>query len=153
MTKEEKYNTIVTQIKGLTADEDNLIANLANTAAVLYNNLEQVNWSGFYLWQEGQLVLGPFQGLAACIRIDKGAGVCGTAIAKKETLVVSDVHNFPGHITCDAASKSEIVVPIIIAGEIKGVLDIDSPIKERFNELDQKYLEGVVDILIEQCQW
>ncbi|GAB6100016.1 GAF domain-containing protein [Halanaerocella petrolearia] len=153
MKKEEKYNEIVTKVQGLTADESNVIANLANTAAVLYNDLEQVNWAGFYLWQEGQLVLGPFQGKSACIRIDKGSGVCGTAVEKEETLVVPDVHKFPGHIACDADSESEIVVPIIVEEEVKGVLDIDSPIKERFNEVDQKYLEKVVEIIVAHCQW
>jgi len=153
MNKEEIYKNIILQVRGLTSAEKDLIANLANISAVLYNNLEEVNWAGFYLWQEDQLVLGPFQGKSACVRIAKGKGVCGSAVEKKETLVVKDVHDFPGHIACDAASRSEIVVPIIIDNQIKGVLDIDSPITERFDEVDQGYLEEVVDILIRETEW
>ncbi|OCL27661.1 histidine kinase [Orenia metallireducens] len=153
MTKEEIYQNIILQVKGLTSAESDLMANLANVSAVLYNNLEEVNWAGFYLWKEDQLVLGPFQGKSACVRIAKGKGVCGTSVEKKETLVVKDVHDFSGHIACDAASSSEIVVPIIIDNQIKGVLDIDSPIKARFDEVDQKYLEEVVSILIKETEW
>ncbi|GAB6138140.1 GAF domain-containing protein [Halanaerobaculum tunisiense] len=153
MGKDKIYQRIIQQVEGLTADEDNLIANLANTAAVVYHNLEQINWAGFYLWQEDELVLGPFQGKSACIRIPKGDGVCGTAIATEETLVVPDVDQFPGHIACDSDSQSEIVVPIIVAGEIQGVLDLDSPIQKQFSACDQEYLEEVVAILIDQCQW
>lgn len=153
MNKEEIYQNIILQVKGLISAESDLMANLANISAVLYNNLEEVNWAGFYLWKEDQLVLGPFQGKSACVRIAKGKGVCGSAIEKRETLVVKDVHDFPGHIACDAASSSEVVVPIIIDNQIKGVLDIDSPIKDRFDEVDQKYLEEVVAILIRETEW
>ncbi|PRX32555.1 GAF domain-containing protein [Orenia metallireducens] len=153
MNKEEIYQNIILQVKGLTSAESDLMANLANISAVLYNNLEEVNWAGFYLWKEDQLVLGPFQGKSACVRIAKGKGVCGSAIEKRETLVVKDVHDFPGHIACDAASSSEVVVPIIIDNQIKGVLDIDSPIKDRFDKVDQKYLEEVVAILIRETEW
>ncbi|WP_018249218.1 GAF domain-containing protein [Orenia marismortui] len=153
MKKDKVYENILLQVKGLISAENNLIANLANVSAVLYNNLDQVNWAGFYLWQEEQLILGPFQGKSACVRIEKGKGVCGTSIEKKETLVVEDVHQFSGHIACDSASNSEIVVPIIINDKVKGVLDIDSPIKNRFDRLDQKYLEEIVEILIKGSNW
>ncbi|WP_027339365.1 GAF domain-containing protein [Halonatronum saccharophilum] len=153
MNEVEVYKNILTQVDGLTANEDDLIANLANTAAVLYNELDEVNWAGFYLWKDGELVLGPFQGKPACIRIAKGKGVCGTALEKEQTLIVEDVHQFPGHIVCDAESKSEIVVPIIVEGEVKGVLDIDSPILNRFNNIGKEYLTKIVKILVQRSRW
>jgi L-methionine (R)-S-oxide reductase len=110
--------------------------------------LEQINWVGFYLTENDELVLGPFQGLPACVRIPFGKGVCGTAAKNKKTIIVPDVHLFPGHIACDAASQSEIVVPMVKDGNVIGVLDIDSPIKNRFDETDQKYLEKFVDVII-----
>ena len=123
------------------------IANLANSAALLWQHLPEINWAGFYLMEGGALVLGPFQGKPACIRIPVGKGVCGTAVKEGRTQLVADVHAFPGHIACDSASNSEIVVPIRRNGEIWGVLDIDSPKIGRFTPEDQQGLEGVVAIL------
>lgn len=143
------YELLIKQLHALSEDEKDQIALLANAASLLNQFLDEVNWVGFYLWKDEELVLGPFQGLPACVRIPYGRGVCGTAIKEKKTQLVPDVHAFPGHIACDAASNSEIVVPMIINGEIYGVLDIDSPIKERFDETDQLYLEKFVDALIQ----
>ena len=123
------------------------ISNLANAAALIYTTLEDINWAGFYLLEGNTLVLGPFGGKPACIEIPVGRGVCGTAVAKKETLVVDDVHSFAGHIACDSASKSEIVVPIFSRGEVVGVLDIDSPNHARFGEADKEGLEAIVRII------
>lgn len=122
-------------------------ANLANAAALLWQHLEKINWAGFYKMEEGKLVLGPFQGKPACIVIPVGRGVCGTAVAENKTQLVPDVHDFPGHIACDSASNSEIVLPIHVKGEIWGVLDIDSPFVGRFTAEDQKGLEEFVKIL------
>ncbi|WP_096202663.1 GAF domain-containing protein [Bacillus sp. FJAT-45350] len=143
-TAEENYKMLINQIKALTEDESDQIANLANATALLNQFLNEINWVGFYLHKEDELVLGPFIGLPACVRIKMGKGVCGTAAAERKTQRVADVHQFPGHIACDAASLSEIVIPIIKNDELIGVLDIDSPIKDRFTELDQKYLEEFV---------
>lgn len=144
---EEKYQLLLKQLEALIADETDQIANLANAAALLHHFLEDVNWVGFYLLKENQLVLGPFNGLPACVRIPMGKGVCGTAASERKTLLVPNVHQFPGHIACDAASQSEIVIPIEKDGALLGVLDIDSPSLERFNEIDQKYLESFVRVL------
>jgi len=146
-TKEENYQLLIKQLRSLLEGEKDLIANLANASALLKQFLTEVNWVGFYLLHSNELVLGPFQGLPACVRIPLGRGVCGTAAQKLETIRVKDVHLFPGHIACDAASQSEIVIPIINNNQLVGVLDIDSPIKERFDELDQKYLEQFVKTL------
>lgn len=146
--KEKDYELVLKQLEALISDETDAIANLANASALLYQFLDKVNWTGFYLWKDGELVLGPFQGLPACVRIGFGKGVCGTAVETRRTQLVPDVHQFPGHIACDSASQSEIVVPIIIDGEIFGVLDIDSPVKNRFDNVDQKYLEKFVEVLI-----
>jgi L-methionine (R)-S-oxide reductase len=146
--KEENYQLVKKQLKALIEDEKNRIANLSNAAALLNQFLDRINWVGFYLMDEKELVLGPFQGLPACVRIPVGKGVCGTAVQKGETILVEDVHQFPGHIACDAASQSEIVVPLIKNGEIIGVLDIDSPEKSRFDELDKKMIEEFVEVLI-----
>ncbi|MBD8068990.1 GAF domain-containing protein [Bacillus sp. PS06] len=144
----ENYKLVIKQLKALIEDEPNPIANLANASALLNQFLDNVNWVGFYLTeQENQLVLGPFQGLPACVRIPFGRGVCGTAAANRKTERVEDVHAFPGHIACDAASQAEIVIPIIKDNEVYGVLDIDSPIKNRFDEIDQEYLEEFVQVL------
>ena len=125
-----------------------MIANLANASALLGQYLTEINWVGFYLWKEDQLVLGPFQGWPACVRIAFGKGVCGTAVAQGRTQLVADVHAFPGHIACDARSRSEIVVPMFDAtGKISGVLDIDSPKLSRFDETDKRWLEEFVGIL------
>ncbi|QOR65852.1 GAF domain-containing protein [Cytobacillus suaedae] len=147
-TKEENYQFVIKQLTALIEDEKNTIANLANASALLNQFLENINWVGFYITEGEQLVLGPFQGLPACVRIPFGKGVCGTSAQNKETLRVADVHLFPGHIACDAASASEIVVPMIKNNKVLGVLDIDSPIKDRFDEIDQEYLEKFVDVLV-----
>ncbi|GGD17139.1 GAF domain-containing protein [Pontibacillus salipaludis] len=140
-TKEQNYDLLLKQLKALIEDEPDQVANLANASSLLNQFLDKVNWVGFYIWKQDQLVLGPFQGLPACVRIPSGKGVCGTAIAEGKTQRVADVHEFPGHIACDAASQSEIVVPMYKDGNIFGVLDIDSPVKERFDETDEKYIE------------
>ncbi|CAM3966711.1 GAF domain-containing protein [Mesobacillus thioparans] len=144
---EKNYDLVIKQLKALIEDEKNAIANLSNASALLNQFLDRINWVGFYLMEDGELVLGPFQGLPACVRIKLGKGVCGTAASKKETVRVEDVHAFPGHIACDAASQSEIVVPILKNGNVIGVLDIDSPEKNRFDELDQQKLEEFVEVL------
>lgn len=150
-SREKNYELIGKQLKALIEDEPNRIANLANASALLNQFLERINWVGFYLYEEKeeQLILGPFQGLPACVRIPLGKGVCGTSAIERKTLRVADVHQFPGHIACDAASRSEIVVPIIKDGILVGVLDIDSPEKNRFDGVDEKGLEAFVHILSE----
>ena len=141
------YKALNSQLKALTEGIPYQIANLANASALLWEHLDCVNWAGFYMMEDGALVLGPFQGKTACIRIPVGKGVCGTAVAENATQRVEDVHLFPGHIACDCASNSEIVVPIRKNGEIIGVLDIDSPVKKRFTAEDQAGLEAFVAIL------
>ncbi|MBC5638637.1 GAF domain-containing protein [Ornithinibacillus sp. BX22] len=138
------YQLLIKQLLALVDGETDVIANLSNASALLNQFLDETNWVGFYLWKDDELVLGPFQGLPACIRIGYGKGVCGTAVKERKTQRIEDVNQFPGHIACDSASKSEIVVPIIKDGEIFGVLDIDSPILDRFDETDQVYLEKFV---------
>ncbi|MFW8589746.1 GAF domain-containing protein [Glaciecola sp. 2405UD65-10] len=145
---ESDYHTILGQISALTFNEKDIIANMANISAVLFNSLEEVNWSGFYLLKDDQLVLGPFQGQPACIRIPMGKGVCGSAAEARKTLVIEDVHQFEGHIACDSASNSEIVIPIIKNDQLIGVLDIDSPLFSRFSNNDAVNLNKVVDILV-----
>jgi L-methionine (R)-S-oxide reductase len=147
-TREENYELVIQQLRSLIDGETNFIANLANAAALLNHFLQEINWVGFYLNEGDELVLGPFQGLPACVRIPFGKGVCGTAAKSKKTIIVPDVHLFPGHIACDAASQSEIVVPMIKDENVIGVLDIDSPIKNRFDEIDQQYLEKFVEVII-----
>ncbi|MCB7154074.1 GAF domain-containing protein [Bacillus stercoris] len=140
--KEKDYQLLLKQLEAMTEDETDPIANYANASALLYHSLPEVNWAGFYFAKEedGQLVLGPFQGLPACVRIPFGRGVCGTAYTNGKVERVEDVNAFPGHIACDAASQSEIVLPIRVDGKMVGVLDIDSPVKNRFDEIDEKYL-------------
>ncbi|WP_044642221.1 GAF domain-containing protein [Risungbinella massiliensis] len=152
-TKEEQYELAIKQLRYLLEGETDWLANLANSASHLAEVLGETNWSGFYLMKQGELVLGPFIGKAACVRIPVGKGVCGTAIERGETMLVEDVHAFPGHIACDAASRSEIVIPLKVNGEIIGVLDIDSPVVSRFDQVDQKYLEQYVDTLISMTDW
>ena len=147
-TRTEQYLMLGKQLDALLTGETNRIANLSNAAALLNQFLERINWAGFYLMEDGELVLGPFQGLPACVRIQVGRGVCGTAVSEKKTMLVEDVHQFPGHIACDAASRSEIVIPLIKDGEVIGVLDIDSPELSRFTEEDQKGLEAFTEILM-----
>ena len=145
--KKESYELLLKQLKALLEDEPDAIANLSNASSLLNQFLNDVNWVGFYLWKQDQLVLGPFQGLPACVRIPSGKGVCGTAVSDGKVQRIADVHAFPGHIACDAASQSEIVVPIFKDGEIYGVLDIDSPSKDRFDEEDELYLTKFVETL------
>jgi L-methionine (R)-S-oxide reductase len=147
--REENYDLVKKQLQALLHDEKNQVANLSNASALLNQFLDRVNWVGFYLLDTNdELVLGPFQGLPACIRIPLGKGVCGTAALKKETLLVEDVNQFPGHIACDAASQSEIVVPLLKGEQLIGVLDIDSPELNRFDKLDQQKLEEFVEVLV-----
>ena len=134
-------------LKALLDENDWLITSLSNASALLNEYLPDINWVGFYLMREGDLVLGPFQGKSACVRIKVGKGVCGTSVAEDKPLVVPDVHKFPGHIACDSASNSEIVVPIHHKGEVVGVLDIDSPLFDRFSEVDRVNLEESVRII------
>lgn len=142
------YRQLAEELRGLLAGERDWIANLANSAALIYHSLPDLNWAGFYLLKDGELVVGPFQGKPACVRIAIGKGVCGTAAAQRKTQVVRDVHEFPGHIACDAASNSEIVVPMIRNGELIGVLDLDSPNLARFDEEDRAGLEQFVTVLL-----
>jgi L-methionine (R)-S-oxide reductase len=146
--KEDNYELLKKQLKALVEDEKNHIANLSNASALLNQFLDRINWVGFYLMDQNELVLGPFQGLPACVRIPVGRGVCGTAVQRMETILVEDVHQFPGHIACDAASQSEIVVPLVKSGKVIGVLDIDSPEKARFDEVDKQKLEEFVEVLM-----
>lgn len=147
-TREENYTLVIKQLAALMEGESNRIANLSNASALLNLFLDRINWVGFYLLEDKELVLGPFQGLPACVRIPLGRGVCGTSAKLAETIRVEDVNLFPGHIACDASSQSEIVVPLMKNGQLIGVLDIDSPEKNRFDEVDQQKLEEFVDVLI-----
>lgn len=142
------YNILKLQLNELLAKETNFITNASNFSALIFNSLESLNWVGFYLLSNNDLLLGPFQGKPACTRISMGKGVCGTAAAHAKTIIVDDVHEFPGHIACDAASNSEIVIPIILNSKLYGVLDIDSPIKNRFDNNDKIHLEELLEILI-----
>ncbi|SFI94868.1 GAF domain-containing protein [Thermoflavimicrobium dichotomicum] len=151
--KEANYEQMLKQCEALLEGETDWLANLANTASHLFHVLPDINWAGYYLMKDGELVLGPFQGKPACVRIPVGKGVCGTAVAKEQTMVVEDVLAFPGHIACDAASRSEIVIPLRIDGKIVGVLDIDSPVEKRFDQVDQKYLEAYVAIVLSHTDW
>ena len=143
------YALLSEQLRALTQGVPHFVANLANASALLWHSMTDLNWAGFYLMEGGQLVLGPFQGKTACIEIPVGKGVCGTAVAQKATQLVPDVHQFPGHIACDCASNSEIVVPIFKNGEVVAVLDIDSPSLGRFDETDRAGLEQFVKVLEE----
>ena len=147
--KEQQYNQLISQAKSLVTGERDLIANMANISALLYHNLKEVNWAGFYLYKEEQLVLGPFQGQPACIRIPLGKGVCGTSAQSKTVQRIADVHQFDGHIACDAASNSEIVIPLIINDELVGVLDIDSPVYDRFDQDDENGLVEIAKVLMD----
>jgi GAF domain-containing protein len=146
--KPELYDTLARSLEALIGDEPDPIANLANSAALIWEALPAINWAGFYLLRDGELVLGPFQGKPACVRIAIGKGVCGTAAAKRETLVVEDVERFPGHIACDSASRSEIVVPLVKNARLIGILDIDAPEIGRFDADDRLGLERLAEILV-----
>lgn len=148
------YERLSRQLASLLEGETNWLANLANTSALLFQELEALNWAGFYLLEGSELVLGPFQGKPACVRIPLGKGVCGTAAQRREVIVVPDVHEFPGHIACDEASRSELVVPMITKdGKLLGVLDLDSPVLERFSAEDADGLPKLVEILLSASQW
>lgn len=157
--KKELYPLLAEQLKALTDGESHAIPNLANCAALLFYALKDINWAGFYLAEtdaatgKEYLLLGPFQGKTACIRIPSGRGVCGTALASGEIQLVKNVHEFPGHIACDSASNSEIVLPIHKDGKIVGVLDIDSPMIARFDEEDKEGLQKLVEILEKACEF
>ena len=146
------YKDLANSLQVLIGKEKNSIANMANMASLLYFTLPDINWSGFYLFDGDELVLGPFHGKPACIRIPLGKGVCGTSAEKRATVIVKNVHEFPGHIACDADSKSEIVLPIIVADTLFGVLDIDSPTFERFDHEDKLGLEELIRILVNSLQ-
>ena len=146
--KPEAYRDLANQLTALIGDERDAIANAANTAALLFDLLPDLNWAGFYLFKGGELVLGPFQGKPACIRIPLGRGVCGTAAATRTSQVVADVHAFPGHIACDAASRSELVVPLLDGDTLLGVLDLDSPVPGRFDDADRAGIEAIAAIWV-----
>ena len=145
-TNTDTYKYIIQSVDAITSNVDYSVSNMANIAAILWEQLADINWVGFYIMREGELQLGPFQGKVACTRIGLGKGVCGTAAANDETQLVTNVHEFPGHIACDSASNSEIVIPIHHAGAVWGVLDIDSPILARFDDNDRDALERIVHI-------
>jgi len=147
--KAEFYRELTSQLGGLLTGERDVIANAANTSALLYQMMPDLNWAGFYfLRANDELVLGPFQGKVACVRIPKGKGVCGAAVQHRETVLVEDVHAFPGHIACDSASRSELVVPLIAGGKVLGVIDLDSPLPSRFDADDQAGIEKVAAIFL-----
>lgn len=149
--KEEMYKQIHLGAKGLLEGETDFIANLANVSSLIFHSMTDINWAGFYLFKEEQLVLGPFNGKPACIRIPLGKGVCGTAAGNRETVVVKNVHEFPGHIACDSETLSEIVVPMIKDEKLVGVLDIDSTQIDKFDVEDKKQLETLVRYLLDSC--
>jgi len=144
---------LLEQCGTLIQGERDWLANLANTSSLIYQLLPALNWAGFYLWRDGQLVLGPFQGKPACVRIALGRGVCGTSARRRASVVVPDVHRFPGHIACDAASRSELVVPLLSGERLLGVLDLDSPELERFDQVDACHLEQLVRMLVDGSDW
>lgn len=147
-TTAEFYRELAGQLRGLIGDERDWVANAANTAALMFNSMPRLNWAGFYMMKTGELVLGPFQGKPACIRIAVGRGVCGTAAAERRSVRVDDVHAFPGHIACDAASRSELVVPLLRDGAVIGVIDLDSPDTARFDADDQAGIEALAAIFV-----
>lgn len=153
LSKEGVYREIGVQLGGLFSGERNGLANAANMCALLYQMLPDVNWVGYYFLQDGELVLGPFQGKVACVRIALGRGVCGSAAARREILVVPDVNEFPGHIACDAGSRSEIVLPLVYQGRLLGVLDLDSPHLARFDEADRIGLAAAADLLLKSSDF
>ncbi|MGI5221024.1 GAF domain-containing protein [Nocardia sp. CA-290969] len=145
----DRYLQLTEQAAALVAGESDRIANAANLSALLYHSLPEVNWAGFYFHDGHELVVGPFQGKPACVRIAIGTGVCGTAAHTRRTQLVPDVHDFPGHIACDADSRSEIVVPLVRAGELIGVLDLDSPRPARFDDIDRRGIEAVAEVFVD----
>lgn len=152
-SKAELYVELVAQARGLLADEHDRVANAANFAALAWSALPAINWCGFYFFDGRELVVGPFQGKPACVRIALGKGVCGTAAATRETQLVEDVHAFPGHIACDAASRSEIVVPLVRNGQLVGVWDVDSPEPARFDAEDRAGMEALCAVFLDSLQY
>lgn len=150
-SKPTLYDDLARQLAALIAGEPDRIANAANMAALIYHGLPEVNWAGFYFAQGGELVLGPFQGKPACVRIPWGNGVCGTAASRAESVVVPDVHEFPGHIACDLDSAAELVVPLIEKGRVTGVLDLDSPVRGRFDDTDRAGCERLAAVFLGKC--
>jgi L-methionine (R)-S-oxide reductase len=148
--KREFYRELIGQAEALLDRETDALANAANFAALLYHSLPDINWAGFYFYRGGELVVGPFQGKPACVRIAMGKGVCGTAAQRRTPIVVPDVNAFPGHIACDSASRSEIVIPLVEADRLLGVLDLDSPTPARFDQEDQSGLEGLASAFLER---
>jgi L-methionine (R)-S-oxide reductase len=153
LTKPEAYHELGHQFSSLLADERDGLANAANLTALLFQTLPRINWVGFYFFRGGELVLGPFQGKVACVRIALGRGVCGSAAQRRETVIVPDVHAFPGHIACDAASRSEIVIPLLHREQLLGVLDLDSPDLARFDSDDAVGLNSLADVLLQKSDW
>lgn len=153
MNEEEKYKYMIMLLKAQVLGEKDTLANISNAAALIFNIVEDLNWAGFYILRDGELVLGPFQGLPACNRIMIGKGVCGRAVETGEIQLVEDVHLFPGHIACDSASNSELVLPIIKDGKTYGVLDLDSPSKARFTDMDKKYFVKFMEVLNKHIDW
>jgi len=154
VTKSERYRELAAELTGLIGDEKDVVANAANACALIHMSLPALNWTGFYFLRGGkELVLGPFQGKPACIRIPVGRGVCGTAVEQRHAVRVDDVHAFPGHIACDVASQSELVLPLIVGGVVVGVLDLDSPVLGRFDQDDQTGLETLAAIFVAGCDW
>jgi len=151
--KRRGYDELARQLEGLLSGERHRVANSANMAALLFRSLPDINWVGCYFLEDGELIVGPFQGKPACVRIAMGKGVCGTAAQRRETFVVPDVAAFPGHIACDEASRSEIVVPILQGGTLRGVLDVDSPERDRFDDQDRAGLEEFVRVLAPRVDW
>ena len=152
VSKPDLYRDLADQLRALLAGEPDRIANAAILAALIYHGLPDLNWAGFYFRQDQELVLGPFQGKPACVRIPLGDGVCGTAASRGVTVLVPDVHNFPGHIACDPTSRSELVVPMIEHGEVSGVLDLDSPLVGRFDEADRAGCERLVALFVDHLR-
>ena len=149
----ERYGLLLEQAQALMEGETDWVANLSNLSALLKDALEEINWAGFYRMKEGELLLGPFQGRPACVHIPVGKGVCGAAVQRGATQVVRDVHGFPGHIACDSASASELVVPLRAGGKIVGVLDLDSPRAGRFDDADARAMEAVAALISRSCTW
>lgn len=153
MTDEERYRYMQILLKGQVSSESDEIANISNASAIIMACVDKLNWAGFYILKNGELVLGPFQGLPACNRIKVGTGVCGTSVLERKVLRVEDVHKFPGHIACDSASRSELVIPIIKNEKVYGVLDLDSPYEGRFTELEERYMIKFVETLNDYIDW
>lgn len=153
MTEEERYRYMQILLKGQVSSESDEIANISNASAIIMACVDKLNWAGFYILKNGELVLGPFQGLPACNRIKVGTGVCGTSVLERKILRVEDVHKFPGHIACDSASRSELVIPIIKNKKVYGVLDLDSPYEGRFTELEERYMIKFVETLNDYIDW